>query len=264
MTDHDGRLSGDTIYYRAWDAAAPVRAAAVLSHGYAEHSGRYEHVAEHLAAAGVAVWALDHRGHGQSGGERGDIGSWDSTVSDLDELVDVALEASPGLPLFVVGHSLGGAIAIAYALAHQDRLAGLALSAPAIVIAPEMLALADLPEIPPLPLADGVSSDPLVVQNYKDDPLNHHGPPPRNLLQVMGAVSSLVERLGELTLPIQIMQGSSDLLISPQALTLVVGNVSSADLEARLWPGLFHEIFNEPTKGEVLAELRRWIVERAG
>jgi lysophospholipase len=179
-------------------------------------------------------------------------------------LVDKALETTPGLPVFVVGHSLGGAIAIAYALTHQDRLAGLALSAPAIVIAPEMLALADLPEIPPLPLADGVSSDLAVVQDYKDDPLNHHGPPPRNLLQVMGTVSVLVERLGELTLPVQIMQGSSDLLISPRALAEVVGRVSSTDLVARLWPGLFHEIFNEPTKGEVLASLSEWIAERAG
>jgi lysophospholipase len=264
MTDHDGRLVGGSIYYRSWDAATPARAVAVLAHGYAEHSGRYEHVADHLAASGIAVWAIDHRGHGQSAGERGDIVSWDSATADVDALVDIAVGQDPGLPLFLVGHSLGGAISIGYALAHQERLAGLALSAPAIVIAPEMLAIADLPEIPPLPLADGVSSDPLVVQNYKDDPLNHHGPPTRNLLVVMGAVSDLVDRLDELTLPVQIMQGSDDLLISPQALKEVVGRVSSTDLEARLWPGLFHEIFNEPRKRDVLAALSAWILERAG
>jgi acylglycerol lipase len=264
MTDRDGRLAGDAVYYRAWDAPSPSCANAVLSHGYAEHSGRYDHVARSLAAAGVAVWALDHRGHGQSLGERGDVVSWESTVDDLDALMDVVAAEGGGRPTFLVGHSLGGAIAIAYALAHPERLAGLSLSAPAIVIAPEMLAIAELPEIPPLPLADGVSSDRAVVQAYKDDPLNYLGAPPRNLLMVMGAVSDLVARLGELSLPIQIMQGSGDLLISPQALKEVVAGVSSTDLVARLWPGLFHEIFNEPTKGEVIAVLSAWMVERAG
>jgi acylglycerol lipase len=264
MTDREGRLAADEVYYRAWDAAGTPRANALLSHGYAEHSGRYDHVARHLNAAGIAVWALDHRGHGQSAGDRGDIVSFDSTVADLDALMDLVAAEGAGRPTFLVGHSLGGAIAIAYALAHADRLTGLSLSAPAIVIAPEMLALADLPEIPPLPLADGVSSDPDVVQNYKDDPLNYLGAPPRNLLLVMGSVGEQVARLGELTLPVQIMQGSSDLLISPQALKDVVAGVSSTDLVARLWPGLFHEIFNEPTKDAVLDALVAWMVERAG
>jgi acylglycerol lipase len=261
MADREGSLDGGRLFFQVWEAAEP-RAEVVIAHGYAEHSGRYAGVAAHLVAAGLRVWALDHRGHGRSEGERGDIGSWDLTVADLDLLVDEASAA--GKPVFLVGHSMGGAIALAYAEAHQDRLSGLSLSAPSIVIPAEMLALADLPEIPALPLADAVSTDPDVVQAYKDDPLNYLGAPPRNLLQVMGAVDGILAGLGGLTLPLQVMQGSGDLLIPVDALRTVVADVRSQDLTARVWPGLFHEIFNEPTKDAVVGELVRWITGRLG
>lgn len=261
MSDRDGRLGGGDLYYRVWDVADP-RADVLISHGYAEHTGRYEHVARALTDAGLAVWALDHRGHGLSTGDRGDIRSWESAVADFDLLVDAAAEAGGRRPRFLVGHSMGGAIAIAYALAHQDRLSGLSLSAPAIDFPPEVVALAELDEIPPLPLADAVSSDPAVVQAYKDDPLNYLGPPPAALLRAFGEVGALVERLGELTLPLQIMHGSADLLIPSSALKTVVSGVSSEDLTARLWPGLFHEIFNEPTAGAVVGALVAWIAAR--
>lgn len=262
--EHEERyLRGGSTYFQLW-RGPQARASVVLSHGYAEHSGRYAHVAARLVDAGLAVYAVDHRGHGKSAGERGDIESWDAVVADLDAVVDTAVAESDGLPVFMVGHSLGGAVAIAYALAHQDRLAGLALSAPAIHVAPELLALADLPEIPPLPLADGVCSDAGVVQAYKDDPLVYQGPPPRNLLLLMAqAPDSLVSRLPELTIPVQVMHGSADALIPLGALRAVVAGVSSQDLVAQVWPGLFHEIFNEPTDGAVLDALAGWISVRA-
>jgi lysophospholipase len=261
MEHEEQYLSDQGTYYQVWRGSAP-RASVVLSHGYAEHSGRYAHVAARLVDAGLDVYAVDHRGHGRSPGERGDIVSWEVVVADLDALVDVA--AADGLPVFMVGHSLGGAIAIAYALAHQERLAGLTLSAPALEVAPELLALAELPEIPPLPLADGVCSDPRVVAAYKSDPLVYQGPPPRNVLVLMAqAPESLVSRLPELTVPVQVMQGSADPLIPLGALRSVVAGVSSPDLVAQVWPGLFHEIFNEPTDGAVLDALAGWISVRA-
>jgi acylglycerol lipase len=263
MSDHQGALDSGRIFYQAWLAAEP-RGHVVVAHGYAEHSGRYADLAGHLVAAGLSVWALDHGGHGQSEGERGDIVSWDQTVADVDLLVDLVEAEAEGRPIFLVGHSMGGAIALAYAEAHQNRLAGLSLSAPAIVIAPEMLALADLEEIPALPLADAVSTDPDVVQAYKDDPLNLHGAPPRNLLRVFATAGDLIARFPELTLPIQVMQGSGDLLIPTQALREVVAGVASTDLTARIWPGLFHEIYNEPTKDAVVGDLVDWITARLG
>jgi alpha-beta hydrolase superfamily lysophospholipase len=231
----------------------------VVAHGYAEHSGRYGHVAAALNRAGLGVWALDHRGHGQSEGERANIESVWTAVSDLDLFVDLVRETNPSDPLFLLGHSMGGFIAAAYAEEHQDRLSGLALSGPLLHIDPAVTALADLDEIPDLGLADLVSSDPAVVQAYKDDPLDYLGPPPRGFLQAAAQVEEVRRRLPELTLPLLVMHGSGDMLVSPQALKDVVASVSSEDVTAVLWPGLWHEIFNEPRQDDVLQFLTEWI-----
>ena len=262
MHDRDGRLKNDSLYYRVWDTASP-RAHAFISHGYAEHGGRYDHVARALNEAGLTVWAIDHRGHGNSEGERGDIGGWDSAAADFDLLVDAAVAEAGDLPRFLIGHSLGGGIAVAYTLAHQDRLSGVSLSGPAIVFPPEVIELLDQPEPPAdFSLADAISSDPAVVQAYKDDPLVYLGPPPRGMIDAMKSAHTLAERLPEITIPVQVMHGSTDLLVPVDAFKAVVAGVSSTDVFARLWPGLFHEIFNEATDGKVVGTLVDWIAER--
>lgn len=260
----EGRFAGGRLYYRHWDTGAPAKAQVVISHGFAEHSGRYAHVAAALNGAGFPVWALDHRGHGQSEGDRADIESVAAAVADLDLFVDVVRDAVPGGPLFLIGHSMGGLLAASYAENHQDRLTGLVLTGALLYVAPEIAALADLEEIPDLGLADAVSSDPEVVQAYKDDPLVYLGPPPRRFIESFGQVEEVRSRLNELTLPILAMHGSSDLLVSPQALRDLVASVSSEDLTAIFWRGLWHEIFNEPRKGEVIATAVSWIGARAG
>jgi len=257
----EGRFADGRLYYRCWPSDEPARGEVVIAHGFAEHSGRYGHVAKVLTGSGVNVWALDHGGHGRSEGERANIESVGKAVADLDLFVDLVAESSSSRPIFLVGHSMGGLIAAAYAEEHQDRLVGLALSAPLLHVDPAIAALADAEEIPDLGLADAVSSDPAVVQAYKDGPLNYLGPPPRDFLRSVGQVEEVRKRLPELTLPMLIMQGSADLLVSPQALKDTVGAVSSEDLTAVLWPGLWHEIFNEPNQEEVLAALSAWIVK---
>jgi acylglycerol lipase len=261
-TSGDGRFAGDRLYYRWWVPSGLAQGHVVLSHGFAEHSGRYAHVAEAMTGAGLAVWAADHRGHGRSEGTRADIESVEAAVDDLRLFVEfVRAQEGEGRP-FLVGHSMGGLIATAYAERYQDQLAGLALSGPLLHVAPEVVALAELDEIPDLGLADAVSSDPAVVQAYKDDPLVYLGPPPRGFLRSAGQVEEVRAALGELTLPLLIMHGSADLLVSPQALKDVVSAVSSQDLTARLWPGMWHEIFNEPGGAEVIAMLTNWIAAR--
>jgi alpha-beta hydrolase superfamily lysophospholipase len=258
-----GRLGDDDrLYYRAWRSGRETCGQVVIAHGYAEHSGRYGHVAAALTEAGFGVWGLDHRGHGQSSGERANIESVWTAVADLDLFVDLVRGEEPEGPLFLLGHSMGGLIAAAYAEEHQDRLSGLALSGALLHIAPEVIALADLEEIPDLGLADVVSSDSEVVQAYKDDPLVYLGPPPRGFLKAAGQVEEVRTRLGQLTLPVLAMHGSADLLVSPQALRDLVGAVSSEDLTAVLWPGLWHEIFNEPRQNDVIGFLVRWLTER--
>ena len=256
-----GRFADDRLAYRAWPVDDPA-GQVVLAHGFAEHGGRYAHVAAALNAASLSVWAPDHRGHGRSQGERANIESVWAAVDDLDRFVDLVRSQAPDGPLFLVGHSMGGLIATAYAEQHQDRLAGLVLSGALVHVAPELVALAEAEEIPDLGLADAVSRDPAVVQAYKEDPEVYLGPPPRGFLQAAGQVEEVRRRLAELRLPVLVMHGSADLLVSPQALRDLVAGVSSEDLTAILWPGLWHEIFNEPEKDRVIGSMVRWIGAR--
>jgi lysophospholipase len=252
-------LDGERLFYRRWECPE-ARAEVVLSHGYAEHSGRYSHVAAALTAAGARVWALDHYGHGRSAGERADISSLTGAGEDLHLLVATA--GASGKPTYVVGHSMGGAIALAHALEHQDSLAGLVLSAPMLILSAELAALAGMDEIPDVSLAQGISRDPEVVAAYENDPLNYLGPPPRSFLQSLATLPALIDRLSELRLPMLVMHGSADPLIDPETLRTLVARVGSQDLTARLWPGLMHEIFNEPEKDAVIGTLARWITAR--
>jgi lysophospholipase len=261
----EGWIDGERLFYRCWDSPV-ARAEVVLSHGYAEHSGRYEHLAAALGAAGARVWALDHYGHGRSAGERADISSLPAAAEDLHLLVAKAAraagESAAGNSVYLVGHSMGGAIAAAHALAHQASLAGLVLSAPMLILSDELMALAGMDEIPDVSLAGGISRDPEVVAAYESDPLNYLGPPPKTFLASLAALPGMIERLGELTLPMLVMHGSADPLIKPETLRTLVARVGSEDLAARLWPGLMHEIFNEPEKDAVIGTLTRWITAR--
>lgn len=116
------------LYRQAWVPDGEARSVAVLVHGLAEHSGRYPHVAARLVTEGHAVHALDHRGHGRSGGPRALIDRFDHVVRDLDKLVDAAASAHPDVPVVMLGHSVGGLVATYYALEQGERLAALALS----------------------------------------------------------------------------------------------------------------------------------------
>jgi len=136
MNHVDGRFTGTggvEIYWQAW-RPAEARAVVVIAHGAGEHSRRYEHVARRLVDAGYAVYALDHRGHGLSKGRRALVDRMDRVIADVRTLVGRAAAENPGRPLFLLGHSMGGTIGIAFAARHQQDLAGLALSGPVAVL----------------------------------------------------------------------------------------------------------------------------------
>src|SRR5688572_1860940 len=112
---------GLSIFWQSWRGTAEPRAVVVLIHGAAEHCNRYGYVVEKLAPAGFPVFALDLRGHGRSQGDRMVIDRMENAVADIDQVVTRAREEVPGVPLFLLGHSMGGAIALEYALTHEDR-----------------------------------------------------------------------------------------------------------------------------------------------
>ena len=257
------------IFHRTWLPEAAPKAVVLLSHGVAEHSGRYGHVAERLTGAGYAVFALDHRGHGRSAGQRSLVDRVDHAVKDLNHLYGVARDAHPGVLVFLIGHSMGGAIAVAYAFKYQDQLAGLVLSAPALVIegvSPILLRVGTLLSAiaPGLGLVqlDGraVSRDPEVVRSYDADPLNFRGKiPARTAAELVKLARDAPSRLRELRLPVLVVQGTADRLVPPRAGQLVVDSVASADKTLTMYDGLYHEVFNEPEKEKVLDDVVAWL-----
>jgi acylglycerol lipase len=241
----------------------------VIVHGAGEHSDRYRHVAERLVAEGLATYALDHRGHGRSDGARALIDRLDSAVSDIDQLVTIAGDAHPGMPLFMIGHSMGGTFAVQYALAHQARLAGLVLSGPLAALdgAPAPLrAVGRVLSViaPRLPLigvdASLVSRDQGVVDAYRSDPLVHHGKlPARTLAELVTAIDAFPERTPQITVPTLILYGTADGLAPPSGSAMLGERIGAADLTVRPYEGLAHEIFNEPERAAVLDDLCGWL-----
>ncbi|MFX1758668.1 MULTISPECIES: alpha/beta hydrolase [Rhodococcus] len=260
------------IVYDVWSPEAPT-GVLILSHGLGEHARRYDHVVERLTDLGLVVYSPDHRGHGRSGGKRVHAREMREFTEDLDTLIDLALHEHPGLPVFMLGHSMGGAIALAYALDHQDRLTALLLSGPAVIVTSgtpkpvvEIGKLIGrfLPGVPVQKLdSTAVSRDPAVVAAYDADPLVHHGLVPAGLARVLVLnEQSLEQRLPSLTLPLLVMHGTEDTLADPAGAQLIADRAGSEDLTLKLYDGLFHEIFNEPEKDRVLDDLTAWLKAR--
>jgi acylglycerol lipase len=246
----------------------------VLAHGASEHSNRYGHVVARLREHGFAVYALDHRGHGQSDGRRALIDRLDHAVTDLDALVVHAAGEHPEQPVFLIGHSMGGTVAVAYALAHGERLDGLVLSGPlaALEAAPPPMRVISrvLSAVAPtLPLIDIdsslISRDPAVVEDYRRDPLVHHGRlPARTVAELARAIESFPEQVGAITAPTLIMYGTADRLCPTKGSVMLGERIGAEDKTVIPYEGLYHEIFNEPEQERVLDDLCAWLEGHAG
>lgn len=275
MTHASGFLQGAggrRIFWQTWSPEDQPRAVIVLVHGASEHSDRYPHVAEGLVADGYAVHALDHRGHGRSDGPRAVIDRMDSAVADVDQLVLEAREQHPNTPVFMLGHSMGGAIAVCYALRFQERLAGLILSGPlaALEAAPAPLrvlgrVLSAVAPNTPLVAIDAtlVSRDRAVVDAYVSDPLVYHGKlPARTISELAAAIDSFPDRVSEIRVPTLILYGTADGLCPTEGSRMLGDRIGATDKTIKSYEGLYHEILNEPEQDEVLGDIRAWLAER--
>jgi alpha-beta hydrolase superfamily lysophospholipase len=254
LIGHAGRL-----HVQTWEQGDPSHVV-VIAHGYGEHIGRYEHVAAALAQHGAAVYGLDHIGHGRSEGERALIVDFGPVVDDLHMLVDRVRADHPGLPIVLIGHSMGGLIATRYAQQYGDGIAALVLSAP-LVGNPgtgALLALEPLPEIPIDPTV--LSRDELVQKAYATDPLIYHGGFKRATLAAMAA--ALLDAALDAQLvrgPVLWQHGEDDQLIPLAGSRRLIEQLRNAQVTARHYPGARHEIFNELGRDEILEDTARYI-----
>ena len=256
------------------------KAIALISHGHVEHLGRYGHVVNALVGDGFAVYGQDHRGHGRSSGPRALITDFDRTADDLHILAVRARHRQPGIPMVLIGHSMGGLIALRYALKYQDELTGVVTSGPAVIIdegVPEAVSTIGKVFGKVAPTAPthrpqhnaavdedtGLSEASFVAEQFEIDHRNWHGD------TMLGTASAMLEsaentreRFGELRLPLLAMHGSDDTITSPRGTELLYAGASSGDKTIIVWKGCEHEIFSAPGRDTVIETMRLWLTER--
>lgn len=268
----EGRLTGARgveLFWQGWLPADPPTGVLLISHGLGEHAGRYGNVVDALVPDGWAVYGLDHRGHGRSGGRRAHVDTYADWLSDFDAFRRVVVARHEGLPVFLLGHSMGGQIALAYALDHQDDLRGLVLSAPALasdqVPKAAMPVLRMLAKVAPTLRPAGIdttkiSKDPAVLAAYHADPLVHSGKPSLGLsLALVDQFGVLPERARGLRLPLLLQHGTLDELTDPAGTRLLEQTSGSPDQTVHWYEGYWHEIYNEPEREAPLKDLRGWL-----
>jgi alpha-beta hydrolase superfamily lysophospholipase len=254
----DGGAGG--IAVQRWDTDEPRRIV-ILVHGFAEHSGRYDHVARRFADDGAVVYAHDHRGHGRSDGEPALIEDMDGLVDDLALVVARARADQPGLPVAMLGHSLGGIVATRFVQRGDHGLSALVLSGPVIGGNPDFEGLLALDPIPDVPIDPAMlSRDPAVGEAYANDPLVYHGPLSRTTLEsLFGAVDKIAAGPDLGALPTLWVHGEEDPL-APLAVTRdAIERIRGERLEEHIHPGARHEVLNETNREDVLDEVASFL-----
>lgn len=265
MDEHEEHLQGrhGRIVVRHWAGPAAPSHVVVVAHGYGEHTGRYRRLAGALVESGAVVVAPDHVGHGLSEGERVLVESFADVVADLHDVAERVRGEHPGLPLVLLGHSMGGLIAARYVLQHPGEVDVLVLSSPVLGRWDPVTALLDAEEIPDVPLDPStLSRDPEVGRVYAEDPLVWHGPFKRTTVQSLATTLDDIDAgLGIGELPALWIHGADDPLVPIEGTQEGVDRLLGSRLESRIYPGARHELFNETNQDEVTADVLGFIRE---
>lgn len=255
-----------------WPARGERRGVLINLHGLGDHSGLYPTLSDHFTARGFAVHAFDLRGNGRSPGARGHIGSWREYREDLRRFVAIVRGEEPGLPIFLLGNSLGGLIVIEYALQHPEGLRGVIAVAPPLgplgVPTPLLLLGRVLSRVWPgfsletgMDLS-GLARDPAVAAEVLADPLFHRRGSARLSTEVVDAIARVHDGAARFSLPLLILHGSADRMVPPQGSRRFVASVRHADRRLIEYPGGYHALFADEGREVVLADLERWMAAR--
>jgi len=261
---------GTQIYWQGWRPKGEIRGLILISHGLGEHIDRYADLAGFLNQKGFAVFGCDHRGHGKSGGKRGHIMSFDEYIRDVKLFRDSVVDRFPGKKKFLLGHSMGGLIAVHYQLERPNDFDRVVLSSPAlkniIEVNPFVAAIGRVMSriLPGTSLSNKldpnmISHDPEVVKKYINDPLVHDRVSTRWFVCFVAAMAEAHRRAGEIKVPILVMQSSEDKLVHPAGAREFFSELGSKDKTLQYWEGFYHEMFNEVGKEKAYQFLLDWL-----
>lgn len=268
FTSHDGL----NIFYRHYPASNE-RARLVIAHGLGEHSGRYGNVVDWLLPKEITIWALDHRGHGRSEGKRGHILNFEQYLLDLRLMVKLAREELPdNRKVFLLGHSMGGLIALYFALRNADLIDGVMASSPGLGMLVKIPAIKNMLGKamsflwPGLTMANEldatkISHDETVVSTYQNDPLVHDRVSARWFTEFLSAMETVNQQAGQMKVPSLLQVAGDDQLVNAEASKLFFEHLAIDDKTLHIYDDLYHEIYNEleDQRLKVLQELENWL-----
>ena len=263
---------GARLFRRSWLPANPQRVL-VAVHGFAEHSGRYDHVGAWFAARDFAVHSYDHRGHGRSDGERGHVDSFSQLLDDLESFLDLVRREHPELPLVLMGHSLGGLVVATLLVERKPDLLGAVVSAPPLELGPGVsklrlrFARGARRFAPRLRLGAGIDSkdltrDAKVASAYDDDPLVFKRATASFAAEALETISRTGGAGMHVQIPLLMLHGEADRLCPPRGSRAFHGQLRGAGHRLRVYPMLRHEILNEPEQEQVFEDVLGWVQER--
>jgi acylglycerol lipase len=268
---------GPALFGQSWRPMTPPHAAVLIVHGLAEHSGRYAATASVLAGAGFAVHAVDYRGHGRSEGGRVHVDRIGDYVADVRAALEEVRRRPPARPLFVLGHSQGGLVALKLALEDPRALDGLVVTSPFLAVHPSSrpstfiraLAAVMVRVAPRLPMPTHIdvrllSRDPAVGEAYARDPLVSHAASPGWLRAIGRAQREVRGSAARLRVPTLLMASSADRLVDPEATRQFAGEAPPQVVEFVWWDGFFHEMLNDVGREQVVERIVRWLDSRSG
>lgn len=253
-----------------WKPDIEPKAAILLIHGIGEHTGRYQHVAQTLTDAGFSITGFDLRGHGQSEGIRGHSPSYDAFMEDINTGLKIVRETQPGKPVFLYGHSLGGNLTLYYSVTQKSLPSGAIVTSPAlgvtVPIPPVKIFLGKIMYslFPTFQMKNGLDPNDLardtkVGEAYTADPLVHPYTTARLGLDLLNSGNYIIEHAANIQMPILLMQGTSDKLVSPELTKKFADLAPAKFVTYKEWQGYYHELHNEPEKADVLKVMIDWL-----
>ncbi|MBC7420664.1 MAG: lysophospholipase [Bdellovibrio sp.] len=269
----EGRIAGTSqinLFHQAWLPKQKSKAVVMIVHGLKDHSDRYADVAKKLSGEGYAIYSYDHRGHGDSEGNRVWVEEFNDYIADLGTYYDFVKKAEPNKPIFIFGHGMGGAIATMFSLRKVRSIQGMILSAPALKVGDDVSRFligtakflgTALPTLAVFGIKDeNFSRDPQVIKAGKADPLiYHHNAPARTAAELLKIIDYIQDHMSEVSDSFLALHGDKDLVTNPEGSKELYQKAITQNKSLKIYPGMYHDLLHEPEKDQVYADILAWL-----